>query len=207
MKHLMIYLLLAYSSVLAYNDSLVFSFYSLKNMNAPIDYRKNDFSAVFGDSLFDKDGLFVFYEYLGVQRLYVQNDEHRESMTVYQLPETRMLPWLHPEAYMEKRNQLLEQKISIEKCKTEISSEELLVADLNALHIDEHLYVKPKQSYNRNAGHVVMGFSQRGGKRHNFYYVKYDDIWEKMGEHFAVYADVFKVMDKLDKKIAFPECK
>ena len=157
MKHLMIYLLLAYSSVLAYNDSLVFSFYSLKNMNAPIDYRKNDFSAVFGDSMFDKNGLYIFYEYLGVQRLYVQNDEHRESMTVYQLPETRMLPWLHPEAYMEKRNQLLEQKISIEKCKTEISTEDPLVADLDALHIDEQLYVKPGQFYGRNVGLRVMG--------------------------------------------------
>ena len=207
MKIILVYLLLACSSVLAYNDSLVFSFYSLKNMNAPNEYRKKDFSVVFGDSLFDKDGLFVFYEYLGVQRLYVQNDERRESMTVYQLPETRILPWLHPEAYMEKRNQLLKQKNPVEKCKTEISSEEPLVADLLALHIDKHLYVKPKQSYNRNAGHVVMGFSQRGGKRHNFYYVKYDDVWEKMGERFAVYADVFKVMDKLDKKIAFPECK
>ena len=207
MKLLIIYLLLSGSSVLAYNDSLVFSFYSLKNMNAPNEYRKKDFSALFGDSLFDKDGLFVFYEYLGVQRLYVQNDERRESMTVYQLPETRMLPWLHPEKFMEKRNQLLKQKISIEKCKTEISSEDPLVADLDSLHIDEHLYVKPRQLYNRNAGHVVMGFSQRGGKRLNFYYVKYDDVWEKMGERFAVYADVFKVMDKLNKKIAFSECK
>ena len=79
MKHLMIYLLLAYSSVLAYNDSLVFSFYSLKNMDAPIDYRKSDFSAVFGDSMFDKDGLYIFYEYLGVQRLYVKNDERRDN--------------------------------------------------------------------------------------------------------------------------------
>ena len=207
MKHLMIYLLLAYSSVLAYNDSLVFSFYSLKNMDAPIDYRKSDFSAVFGDSMFDKGGLYIFYEHLGVQRLYVKNDERREWITVYQLPETRMLPWLHPEAYMEKRNQLLEQKISIEKCKTEISSEDPLVADLDALHIDEHLYVKPGQFYGRNVGLRVMGYSQSGGKHRNFYYVKYDDFWEKKGERFAVYADVFKVMDKLNKKIAFPECK
>jgi len=207
MKHLMIYLLLAYSSVLAYNDSLVFSFYSLKNMDAPIDYRKRDFSAVFGDSMFDKNGLYIFYEKMGVQRLFVKNDELREWITVYQLPETRMLPWLHPEAYMEKRNQLLEQKISIEKCKTEISSEDPLVADLDSLHIDEHLYVKPRQFYGQNVGHLVMGYSQSGGKHRNFYYVKYDDFWEKKGERFSVYADVFKVMDKLNKKIAFPECK
>lgn len=207
MKLLIIYLLLAGSSVLAYNDSLVFSFYSLKNMDAPIDYRKSDFSAVFGDFMFDKDGLYIFYEHLGVQRLYVKNDERREWITVYQLPETRMLPWLHPEEFMEKRNQLLEQKISIEKCKTEISSEDPLVADLDALHIDEHLYVKPRQFYGRNAGLRVMGYSQSGGKHRNFYYVKYDDFWEKKGERFAVYADVFKVMDKLNKKIAIPECK
>ena len=49
--------------------------------------------------------------------------------------------------------------------------------------------------------------AQSGGKHRNFYYVKYDDVWEKMGERFAVYADVFKVMDKLNKKIAFSECK
>ena len=118
MKLLIIYLLFACSSVLAYNDSLVFSFYSLKNMNAPIDYRKNDFSAVFGDSVFEQNALFIFYERLGAQRLYVWNDEsHEKKLFVYQLPETRMLPWLHPEEYMEKRNQLLKQKISVENVK------------------------------------------------------------------------------------------
>lgn len=106
MKPLIAYLVLICSSVLAYNDSLVYSFYSLKNMVAPNEYRRNDFSAVFGDTVFEQNGLFIFYERLGIQRLYVRSDENRErEWYVYQLPETHMLPWLHPEKYMEKRSQ------------------------------------------------------------------------------------------------------
>ena len=208
MKPLIAYLLLICSSVLAYNDSLVYSFYSLKNMVAPNEYRRNDFSAVFGDTVFEQNGLFIFYERLGIQRLYVRSDENRErEWYVYQLPETHMLPWLHPEKYMEKRSQLLKENFFVEKCKTQIPSDELLLADLDSLHIDMHLYVEPGKSYNRNLDYIVMGYSQKNGKRRYFYYVRYDDFWEKKEKRFAVYANVFKIMENIDEKIAFPECR
>ncbi|MBQ3714440.1 MAG: hypothetical protein II892_02495 [Fibrobacter sp.] len=191
------------------------AFYSMTCSKATYEYRKLDFSKFFGDSLFENNGLFVFYEYLGVQRLYVMDYEHRENgLVVYQLPETQLLPWIHPEKYMEKRKQMMEKGIPIEKCRSRISSEERLVSDLDSLHIDSHLYVNPdpikplpENSYNRDKSHVIMGFSQNEGILRYFYYVKYDGFWENKGPRFSVYADVFKVMEQLNKKIAFPECK
>ena len=51
------------------------------------------------------------------------------------------------------------------------------------------------------------GFSQKNGKRRYFYYVKYNDFWKKKEKRFAVYANVFKIMENIDEKIVFPECR
>lgn len=193
----------------ARNYDQVYSFYSLKSLNAPVQYRISDFSAIFGDSLFERIGLFVFYEYLGVQRLYVMIPEDQEKrILVYQLPETKLLPWLHPEKYMEKRKLFQNKKIATEKCSSEFMLEKSLVAELDSLHLDRNLYVLPySDSLNRDMKHVIIGFWRGDEKLHYFYYVKYDDFWEKKGPRFSVYADVFKIMEKINKKTSFSECR
>lgn len=186
----------------------VYSFYSLKSLEAPVQYRISDFSAIFGDSLFDRKGLFVFYEYLGVQRLYVMIPENQETRVLaYLLPKTQLLPWLHPEKYMEKRAFFRNKKIAIEKCTNEFMLEKSLVAELDSLHLDKNLYVLPySDSLTRDMKHVIIGFWQGDEKRRYFYYVKYDDFWENREPRFSVYADVFKVMEKINKMTSFSEC-
>lgn len=211
-------ILLSFLFILAVKTSygkLSNAFYSMTYSKAIYKHRKLDFSQVFGGSVFENDGLFVFYEYLGVQRLYVIDYKHRENgLIVYQLPETRLFPWLHPESFMEKRTQMMKKDVFIEKCRIRITSEERLVSNLDSLHMDFHLYINPdpiktlpESSYNRDKNHVIMGFSQNDGNLHYFYYVKYNGFWENKGPRFSVYADVFKVMEQLDKKIVLPECK
>lgn len=56
----------------AYDARQRYTFYSMNNSKVVYDYRIDDFSRSFGDSLFGQNGLFVFYEHLGIQRLYIK---------------------------------------------------------------------------------------------------------------------------------------
>lgn len=213
-----LFFLFYFSFVCAYNDNVTYEFYSMKSSKNACEYRKSDFSVAYGDEIFEKKGLFIFYERLGVQRLYVMNYEHREdSIMVYQLPEIRLLPWINPEKYMKKRNQLLNSDTFVKKCKATIPSRDSLVAEIDSLHIDMHLFVRPvlrgpikgvpDSLYSSDKNHVIMGFSQNEGENRYFYYMKYNGLWEDKGERFSVYASVFKVMEQLNKKIVLPDCK
>ena len=192
----------------AYDARQRYTFYSMNNSKVIYDYRVDDFSRLLGDSLFGQNGLFVFYEHFGIQRLYIRFYGYAdEDLHVYQLPKTETLLWLHPEKFMEERERLLKGNVPLEECGTKISAGEKLLVDLDSLHMDRHLFVHPTVSYGRDMKHIIMGFSQIDGIRHYFYYVKYENFWEQKDSRFAVYADVFKIMESLDSMVALPGCR
>lgn len=192
-------------------------FYALEKSKPTYDYRVNSFSAFFGDSLFDenKDAMYLFYEHDGIQRLFVFNSNESDKIAVFQLPETKIVPWLHPERYMEERDRMLKSGIPREKCENLNVDEYQILLQLDSLRLDSHLYVSPyfenddfsKFETKIDENNLVIGFSQRDRKRRYFYYVKYNDFWERQPEYFAVYGKVFKIVEKLSSSIAFPECR
>ena len=194
-----------------------YSFYSLGKSKPAYDYREKSFTAFFGDSLFDenKDAIYLFYERDGIQRLFIFNSNESGEITVFQLPETKIIPWLHPEQYMEKRDSLQKAGISRNKCMNLGVDGSSVLPQLDSLQLDSHLYVDPyfedesvsSTEIKKDQNHVILGFSQKAGKRRYFYYIKYEDFWERQPEYFAVYGKVFKIVEKLSSSIAFPECR
>lgn len=196
------------SPVCAYNAEQIYEFYTMRESKAMYEYRIDDFSKLFGDSLFGSDGLFIFHEHLGVQRLYIRYyGDGKEDFFAYQIPETGMQPWLHPEKYMDERSRLLNKRELIKRCNVLVPSGESFWKKIDSLHLDEHLFVCPRISHGQDMRHSIMGFSQKDGIRRYFYYVKYEDFWEQKESRFAVYAKVFDVMEQLNGKIALPECR
>lgn len=194
-----------------------FEFYSLEKSMPAYNYRISVFSSFFGDSLFaeDKDATFIFYERNGIQRLFVFNSGKTDKIATFQIPETKILPSLHPEQYMDERKRLQQSQISREKCENLAVDGRLVLPQLDSLQLDSHLYVRPyfqnedfsEYKINVDENHLIMGFSQRGGKRQYFYYVKYVDFWEQQPEYFSIYAKVFEVVEKFNRTIFFPECR
>ena len=192
-------------------------FYALEKSKPTYDYRVNSFSAFFGDSLFDenKDAIYLFYERDGIQRLFVFNSSESNKVMAFQLPETMVIPLLHPEQYMEKRDSLQKTEISRNKCMNLGVDGSSVLPKLDSLQLDLHLYVVPSLrdegmsiiKTRNNKNHRILGFSQKAGKRQYFYYIKYEDFWERQPEYFAVYGKVFKIVEKLSSSIAFPECR
>ena len=219
MRVIVFFLPFLLTSLLRADEVLVkeYYFYSLEKSKPAFDYRINEFSNFFGDSLLaeNKDAMFLFYEYKGIQRLVVFNSEKSDKMSVFQIPETKILPYLHPEQYMKERERLQKSGISREKCmKLGIDGGQFL-SQLGSLQLDSHLYVRPyfeNENFSHfdskaDNNHLIMGFSQRAGIRRYFYYLKYDGFWEQQPEYFSVYAKVFDVVEALNRTISFPECR
>ncbi len=192
-------------------------FYALGKSKPAYDYRVNSFAAFFGDSLFgeNKDAMYLFYEHNGIQRLFIFGSNDSDEIAVFQLPETKVVPWLHPERYMEKRDSLQKTEISRNKCMNLGIDGNLILPKLDSLQLDLHLYVVPRFrdegmsiiKTGNNKNHRILGFSQKAGKRQYFYYIKYEDFWEQQPEYFAVYGEVFKIVETLSGSIVFPECR
>lgn len=194
-----------------------YSFYSLGKSKPAYDYREKNFANFFGDTLFDenKDAIYLFYERDGIQRLFIFNSSESDKIMAFQLPETKIIPWLHPEQYMEKRDSLQKAEISRNKCKNLDVDGSLILPQLDSLQLDSHLYVDTffKEEgvslieIKKDQNHVILGFLQKAGKRQYFYYIKYEDFWEGQPEYFAVYGKVFKIVENLSGSIVFPECR
>ena len=194
-----------------------YCFYSLEKSKPAYDYREKSFADFFGDTLFNenKNAIYLFYEHDGIQRLFVFNSNESDKIAVFQLPETKIIPWLHPEQYMERRDSLQSAKISRNKCRTLGVDGSLILPQLDSLQLDSHLYAMPSFRDERmsiikiknDKNHRILGFSQKAGKRQYFYYIKYEDFWERQPEYFAVYGQVFKIVENLSGSIVFAECK
>lgn len=194
-----------------------YDFYVLEKSKPAYDYREKNFANFFGGTLFDenKDAMYLFYERNGIQRLFIFNSNELDKIAVFQLPETKIIPWLHPEQYMEKRDSLQKAEISRSKCKNLGVDGSYILPKLDSLQLDSHLYAEPSfrdegmsiMKTKNDKNHRILGFSQKTGKRHYFYYIKYENFWERQPEYFAVYGEVFKIVENLSDSIVFPECR
>ncbi len=183
---------------------------SLSGSHAIFEYRVKLFSAFFGESVFGEDGLFVFYEKNGLQRLFVF-DQNQNSVKTYQLPRLKMSPWLNPEMYIEKRNTVLARKERAESCRQTIFLDSATHANLWQLRMEKHAFlsnrcITQKNLDPRQFNHVIMGFMQQHGSRKPFYFIKFENYEKKMPEMFEAYTKSFDMIENLDDKIVFEGC-
>ena len=182
-------------------------FQSLNGTQAVYEYRINLFSDFFGDSVFSDDGLFVFYEKDGLQRLWFFDQNHN-SAEVYQLPHIQKLPWLNPEVYIEKRNAALARSELVESCRQAVSLDSITLANLWQLKMEKHPTCITRKNLNSlEFNHVILGFLQHQDSRKSFYFFKFGNFDENVPSMFETYTKSFDIMEKINDKIVLAGCR
>lgn len=186
-------------------------FQSLNGTQAVYEYRIKLFSDFFGDSVFSDDGLFVFYEKDGLQRLWFFDPNHN-SAEVYQLPHIQKLPWLNPEVYIEKRNAALARSELVESCRQTVSLDSITLANLWQLKMEKHAFfsndcITKKNLNSPEFNRVILGFLQHQGSRKQFYFVKFESFDESVPSILETYTKSFDIIEKINDKIVLAGCR
>lgn len=195
------------------------------------DIRVANFAKFFGDSLFiHNDGkIFLFYESLRSNRLYVANAENPSDFFVYQLPLVNDIPWINPQRYMSSRFKTYEAEKKRKGCLIKYVSSDSLMNQLVDLHLDRRSTIEHYTEMEH--GHsfygeveinpLVLGFSQSNGVKRFFFHRKLSsnaledhrqrvDIRESLEKYnhevFKWNNKVFSILNKLESKITFEDC-
>ncbi len=187
-------------------------FLSVGKSQTIFKYRQDAFTDFFKKDLFQGDSLFVFYEQNGIQRLFILDiDGQSTQVDVFQLPRVPIMPLLHPEEYAAKRDSLIK-VVSSENCQESFNMSANAKDSIKELHIEEHAYLAYGSdiNYNRNpeySSNVIIGFLQRNGKKHPFYYRKIEKLEDPKYDAIKAYTKVFDFFELFDANVSLPRCK
>lgn len=197
------------------------------------DIRVANFANFFGDSLFDNSEgkIFIFYESLNTNRLYVANTENSSDFYVYQLPRVYNIPWINPQKYMNNRTKVYESQKQYKNCLIKYVPSDSLMNELIDSHLDKHSTIEEfveidtdeERSFygGMEVNQLVLGFSMTNGVKRYFFHKKLNsnalenyrrsvDIRESLEKYdheiFKWSDKVFSILNKLEMKITFEDC-
>lgn len=197
---------------LAQSDPMNFRSYGLTFVNMPsfiYETRIKAFSRFFGDENlnWNEDGLFLFYEKNGLQKLFFISGENRNQVAVYQLPNLGMSHILNPEKYISKREKKAGENIDKNLCFVQLTVDSSVLTELDSLLLYHRSFLTGKTDLVDAYSDVVLGFNQKENKRDYFFFKKIKCNQKYWNNVFDVYLEIFKFVENLNKKKYFPGCR
>lgn len=172
------------------------------NKKIVVDSRKTLFESFFSDSLisWDKDGLYLFYENLNFQTLFIFAET--APVQFFMIPKLKANPWLEPEKLQDEQKILSQTKWDA-KCHKQLNLKEDVVLALKQSRIWDMPYVVYyekadvlKLRHLDDSYTMYSGFYRNGGDEKPFYLRDFRN-GEKLMKPLNVYDDLFKILDTL----------
>ena len=203
--------LLAFGCVSFYSPSQT-RYYELINVDFPssvYQIREELFTQYFGAEKLDlsKNGLFVFYEHEGLQKLFVVGDSEDGKIRTYQLPPLKLNPLASPEEYIRNRAELVKAPTMRESCMATWNMDEKDWKELDSLKIQYMSLLDGDWDLSDAFSDAILGFYQTENKRDYFYFRKIKENQKYWNELFNRYIDVFVLLERMDATYNLKDCR
>ncbi len=171
--------------------------------------REELFVQYFGTEKLDlrADGLFVFYEHDGLQKLFVIGNPENGKMMTYQLPPLGISPLASPEKYIRSRSELIKAPVMRESCMAAWNMDEKDWKELDSLEIQYMSFLDGDWNLSDAFSDAILGFYQKENKRDYFYFRKIRENQKYWNEIFNRYVDVFVLLERMDASYNLKDCR
>lgn len=171
--------------------------------------REELFAQYFGTEKLDlgENGLFVFYEHDGLQKLFVVGDSEDGKIRTYQLPPLKLSPLASPEEYIRSRSELVKAPVKRESCMAVWNMDEKDWKELDSLKIQYMSLLDGDWSVSDAFSNAILGFYQRENKRDYFYFRKIKENQKYWSEIFNRYIEAFVLLERMDVTYNLKDCR
>lgn len=185
-----------------------FTLENVGDVSSVFQIREDVFSSYFAENIqnFERDGLYLFWESKGSRKMFFIPDSMVNVVEAYAIPEVEKSPFLEPEEYLQKRQNLLKDNYRNPKCMEVKTVPESIVVDLVSLQLQYRSFLTDEKMYDMQS-RTLLGFYKSKEEKGYFFFrepLKDQPYWNKA---FDVYYTIFEKMDALDKVFDLGKCR